>query len=217
MGAKLIAYKFMPTRYVEGFLTRGVLKLGAAHEFRTLEGTAGGRGDQNELQQVWDAEGTHHLDKDDPLVSALVARLPPWPAPKVILKAEKNVVVNLFFDALLFCASTECTPELAARMKSDFDADACVKISDFVEFVRLISLHPEIKGSLRKVAVSPVRYVQSKRTRKFEGLNPFEKEAEAYSWQKEIRGVFEMKQAPKEGKLIAVPSAVPLLTMESGF
>ena len=143
-------------------MTHGFLKLGAAHEIRTLEGTAGGRGDQTELKHVWDAEGTHYLEKNDPLVSALLPHLPPWPAPKVILQAEKNVVVNLFFDALLFCASTEYTPELAARMRSDIAADACVKISDFVEFVKSISLHPEIRGNLRKAAVSPVSYVQSK-------------------------------------------------------
>ena len=55
----MIAYKFMSSRYVDEFLKRGTVKLGAAHEFRALEGSAGGRGDENELLQVWDAEGTH--------------------------------------------------------------------------------------------------------------------------------------------------------------
>jgi hypothetical protein len=72
----MIAYKFMSSRYVGEFLTKGTVKLGTAHEFRTLEGSKGGRGDENELRHVWDAGGTHHLTKDHPLVVALAGTPP---------------------------------------------------------------------------------------------------------------------------------------------
>jgi len=205
----------MSSEHVNGFMTKGILKLATAHELRKLEDEVGRRGDENELRQVWDAEGTHHLDKTHPVVTGLAGSLPPGPAPKVILQAGKNTVVNFTWDAFLYCASIEHTPELAARMKAEFDADTCVKISDFAEFVRLISLHPELASNLRRAAVAQVQYVPSKRARKFEGLNPFEKEAGDYSWQKEIRGVFEMTPTPKVSKLIAVPSVVHLLRRET--
>jgi hypothetical protein len=213
MADKITAYKFLSSKHVDNFVSNGVLRLGAAGEFRKIEGTTGGRGDENELRAIWHADGRYELKTDDPFIVALAGA--PIPAacnmPKLVIQGGPGVFINMDADGLLYCASSEVTPELAARMKSDFDADACVRISNFDEFIRLVATHPEVTAASWQA--SPVKYVHSKLVKRFTGLDPFEKE-QAFGWQKEIRGLFQLASAPKEGKLITAPSIVHLLKRE---
>jgi len=209
---KLEAFKFLPAQYVEGFFKQGAVKLGAAAEFRAIEGSSGGRGDENELRQIWDMEGEHDLKNDDPLFREV------WGVPPATMNGLKIVgapgaVLNLNLDALIYCASSEINDEMKARMASDFGADACVRIADFAEFAHLISQDQQIRQEMKQASAGVVQYVDSKRVKRFMGTRPFEKE-KAFGWQKELRALWDVNPAPKASKIINVPTIVPLLTRE---
>jgi hypothetical protein len=214
MVGKIEAFKFLPAQYVDDFLNTGTVKLGAAAEFRAIEGSAGGLGDENELRQIWDMEGEHALKNDDPLFRE-VWGMPPAAANMNGLKiiGAPGAVVNLNIDALIYCASTEINDEMKARMATDFGADACVRIADFAEFTRLISQDHQIRSEMKQAGAGVVQYVDSKRVKRFLGARPFEKE-KAFGWQKELRALWDMNPAPKTSKIISVPAIAPLLTRE---
>ncbi len=163
MADKITAYKFLSSKHVDDFVSNGVLKLGAAGEFRKIEGTTGGRGDENELRTIWHADGRYELKNDDPFIVALTGA--PVPAacnmPKLVIQGGPGVFINMDADGLLYCASSEMTPELAARMKSDFDADACVRISDFDEFIRLVATHPDVRAAQLASFSRQIRQLQA--------------------------------------------------------
>jgi hypothetical protein len=213
MSGGRIAFKFLASKYAASLVALGIVRLASAKEMRKTEGIAGGRGDPNELRTTWHADGRFELKNDDPFIVALTGS--PIPAacnmPKMVIQGGPGVFINMDADALLYCVSSELTTDLAARMKSEFNADACVKISDFDEFVRLLAVHPDVKAA--SWHVSQVTYVDSKQVKRFTGLNPSEKE-NPFSWQKEIRGILELRPPAKQSKLIAAPTVTHLLKRE---
>lgn len=211
MGGKRVVYKFLASKYADSFVSLGVLRLGAAKEFREIEGSAGGRGDENELKAIWNADGRFELAPDDPFLVGILGRPFGCNAPKVVIQGGPGVFIHLHSDALLYSTSAELTNEIAERMRVDFGAGACVQISDFDEFTKIVAMHPDVRATSWQV--SPVTYVNSKQVKKFTGLNPAEKE-DAFAWQKEVRGIFALMPAPQQGRIIAAPDVTHLLKRE---
>jgi hypothetical protein len=133
-------YKFMNSRYVDGFLDAGRIKIGSSREYRIPDGKDGGRTDPNELVTIWAPEEEFTvLAPDHPFVLFLYGGPPPWTEPITIKGNGAKLVGRI--DAYIFSASSEYSTELAVRMEKEFDADSCVIIWDPDAFAHFISEH----------------------------------------------------------------------------
>jgi hypothetical protein len=201
-------YKFLNSAHVPALLRRGRLKIGTSVEYRIPDGKDGARSDPTELTRVWKPEpGLHVMGSDHPFIRYFGTQLKPGQTLKLWMPEDVTFRVGL--TAFIFSASREYSDELAERMRTEFDADACVCISDPQRFMDLLSQHTLLHG--RRSHLDFVDYGDSNEYADFGQAEPFKK-LNHFAWQKEFRLVWQASNDADVGSVIEVPEVVPLLT-----
>ena len=96
------------------------------------------------------------------------------------------------------------------RMAREFDADACVRIGNIAQFMFDISCHnllldrPCVIDAISYVAEGPIVGADMKRP------EPFKKYLK-FRWQREVRIMWGGENVSPKGRVITVPSIIPLL------
>jgi hypothetical protein len=196
---------------VGAFIEKGQLRIGTAAEYRQPDGKSGARSDSNELITTWNpGVALTPVDANHPIIRHLYGGKPNWDNPKKRINILTTEGAELIYtaNAHIYSASYELTNGLKARMASEFDADACVRINDAAFFDAALCEHPFLVGRLH--AVNFVSYVSTKIVREFSGNDPFQKEL-TYRWQREVRFIWQSKANEIKGEIINLPSIVPLL------
>jgi hypothetical protein len=197
----------MNRTYIRGFLKRGIVKIGTCKEYRIPDGKGGGRSDSEELVSVWSPPaGTIEAAQEHPFFQSLGTQ--PSGQGQFAVKFEEGVKIRSNANAFVFSTSGEYTTDLARRMASDFDADACACISHPQAFGAALATLPQLKGA--SVHVDYVEYGETNDFTDYQPVNVFRK-LNQFAWQKEFRFVAPC-QEDDESFVVEVPEIVPLLS-----
>jgi hypothetical protein len=182
-------------------------RIGTSKEYRVPDGKDGGRSDPEELVSNWTPNaGSLEVTHEHPYLKAIGSPL--QPGTKLTLNFEEGVKFRLNANAYVFSTSGEYTEELAERMASEFDAEACVRISDPKAFCDALISIPIFRGE--RAYMDYVKYGETNASADFQPINAFWK-LNQFAWQRELRIVIAC-QEDAQPVVVEVPEITPLLS-----
>jgi hypothetical protein len=205
-------YKFMPSKFVDDFRSRGCLKISTLAECRVPDGKTGARSDE--------FDGVAQYQPGQTILSgamadAFWARLGMVNNKRFKFGFDEQTIFKFQGDGYLFCTSNRLNRVVVRRMREDFGADACVCIRDLETFANLVTDAIEaLQGPMSDDgsfgAINRVRYRRIDTTVLPSHVDPFIKRPE-YGWQWETR-IFWPGAEPHVPIITEVPSVVGLLS-----
>jgi hypothetical protein len=203
-------YKFMERQYVDGFLSRGTLRIGTSEEYRVPDQYDDGRSDDLECATRF-APGAVTLPIEQvPALAHLVEE-----GRSVNLQFVEGSGFISFSDFYLFCASRRLTTLMVKRMADTFGADACVRISNLKRFAEIITgACEQFQSSDKPNFEVNTFYGGEVRYRDYDerlpkAFDPMEKRTK-FRWQQEFRLIWP-GAAPRKGFVVSVPGICGLL------
>ncbi len=209
--ARMKAFKFMSSDYVEPFLELGSMKIGSIDEYREPDGKTGARADERDSVTYFEP-GAGRLDHIQKKAFTKSFRFTNEPSVDFLFDDGASFIINE--TGYVFCASRYLTSSLIRKMQAKFDCDACVEISDLRAFAERVTaavpaLQNPIPGTSQNCQVDRVNYRDLKAKSRFPEGDVWTKDND-YSWQKELR-IYWKGQAPHQSFYPEVPDVKDLL------
>lgn len=209
-------YKFMNSKFVDDFVKLGRMRIGTAEEYRKPDGKTGERQDPSESANNYEpGAGTHQLTKEHPLIKALYGREgPPWTddGEEHVAIAEAGTKFIIVTHCLLFCTAWDITAGMRRRMLQQWQCDACVKISEPINFFHAVGRHPRLAIG-RTGACDYVTYLDVDGRPDLVSENRVFEKGLQFQWQREWRCIWSVAKGETTAApmIIDVPQVTPLL------
>ena len=191
---QLPLYKYMKKKYVHDFFKNGTIRIGTLYDFREIEKHGPEIGDIDEGTKTLTTDGYHMIDTADP------STLPSWleesfqntfklksESGQLIIHARDGIRVRLTVpDRFVFSVSDK----FDEKLMHEFGYDSCIKINDPKEFFTALTNKMKHMASWMMLdhCIYRSRIIIGEHDI---GLEPSLIKEERYSYQKEVRAIWE--------------------------
>lgn len=200
-------YKYVERRWMDAFFATGSLRVSTSHTFHDTATFGNARGD--------DREGRHSVRRVVDEAGISVARGTHEPVISDTFPGLHGSVTNSIFrieheapPCYIFCTSEAFSAELFLRYRSEFSTDACYEIFDegfFQGISGAILAQGRFVGCwICQYTIDPVDFKSP-----LAQVSPIILKREEYSWQREVRGIWEAHHFDPMKTLSPVDICVP--------
>jgi hypothetical protein len=203
-------YKFFSSRWLDGIINGGRLRIGVPDDFRVQDQIDGGRNDRNEMLRQWEPEpGTYRVDKHHPFGRMFADQL----GDKIInLCTEEGTILTVGAVCYMFCLSDRINRLMCRRMAEDFDCDMYLKIKNLAAFMQVLR---DSDSRLSNGALFRIRYSdENKMSDKDPGvLDDVLWKDKSFLWQHEVRAIWTNETRPPRGFIVDAPDILQYITI----